>query len=1015
MNEEKIKMIRKGFDTAYIDSSLAADADYKPMFISNRPEKGVKVLSAIEDELLKCDHFRISVAFIKKAGIAPLTMIFEELARKGIKGEILTTNYLTFTEPDALEQLMSFGNITVRMFDVDAANKGFHSKGYIFHRDEVYRIILGSSNMTQYALTSSVEWNTKIITTPEGEVCDAILSEFEEYWNSPFTHNCGDILEAYKVNYSIVKEQQKIASKGKVTLLQNYKLSPNSMQQQFIINLRKIIESGEKRALLISATGTGKTYASAFAMRELGFKRVLFLAHREQLILQARDSYRNVFGDTRSMGIVGAGKYEYDADYVFAMVETLNKDKHLEQYQPDDFDCIILDEAHHSPNKTYLKVMERFQPSLFLGMTATPDKRDDNMEGRNVYELFNHQIAMEIRLQKAMEDDLLCPFHYFGISDLEVSDSMTKAKKLKAEDFSYLTSDERVNHIVQKAKLYGYSGNRVKGLIFCSRIEEGKVLSTKLNAHGLRTVFLSGSDSQSVREDAFSRLTMEEENANSDKQPVDYIISVDILNEGIDIVEVNQVIMLRPTQSPIVFIQQLGRGLRKANGKEYVIILDFIGNYDNNYMIPIALSGDRTYNKDNVRRHVSEGSRVIQGASTIHFDEVSRKRIYAALDKAKFSDIQLLKDNYTNLKNKLGRIPSLVDFDEYGEMDVCRIFENKNIGSYYKFLEKYEDEYSVRLSDVEAKFVEYVSTKLANGKSIEELVLLREIINNIGQSNQLIDKTAQRLKNDYHKEFTRNKVDSVVNVFTNQFAVGAAKATYKECIFIESYTENDVVQIENSNERILEYSSKLLGEKQEYRATLSFLNMLKNPEFYLILKELVDFGVARYERDYANRYQDTSFSLYKKYTYEDVCRILAWEHNEVPLNIGGYKYDKKTKTFPCFINYHKDENVVHTQNYADRFESPERLIAISKSKRTSKSEDVQTFLHAKERGVDVLLFVRKNKDDKISKEFYFLGRMTATGTYNDFVMPNTTENAVEIEWQLETPVREDIYEYLEDR
>lgn len=163
----------------------------------------------------------------------------------------------------------------------------------------------------------------------------------------------------------------------------------------------------------------------------------------------------------------------------------------------------------------------------------------------------------------------------------------------------------------------------------------------------------------------------------------------------------------------IVFIQQLGRGLRKADGKEYVVILDFIGNYNNNFMIPIALSGDRTYNKDNIRRYIMEGGRIIPGASTVHFDEISKKRIFASVDNANFSDIKLIKENYTNLKNKLGRIPALKDFDDYGEMDVIRIFDNNSLGSYYKFLVKYEKDYKIRLSQEEEKIVEFISKKLA--------------------------------------------------------------------------------------------------------------------------------------------------------------------------------------------------------------------------------------------------------------------------------------------------------------
>ena len=179
-----------------------------------------------------------------------------------------------------------------------------------------------------------------------------------------------------------------------------------------------------------------------------------------------------------------------------------------------------------------------------------------------------------------------------------------------------------------------------------------------------------------------------------------------------------------------------------------------------------------------------------------------------------------------------------------------------------------------------------------------------------------------------------------------------------------------------------------------------------------MIEELISFARFRYQRDYSEHYQDTDFVLYQKYTYEDVCRLLGWEHSEVPLNIGGYKYDKKTKTFPVFINYDKSEDIQDTVKYGDHFESQERLIAISKSKRTVESEDVQNFLHAVERGISVELFVRKNKDDKISKEFYYLGRMKATGHYKEFIMPNTDVSAVEIEWELDTPVRDDLYEYI---
>jgi len=636
--------------------------------------------------------------------------------------------------------------------------------------------------------------------------------------------------------------------------------------------------------------------------------------------------------------------------------------------------------------------MDHFTPKLWLGMTATPDKRDDNVEGRNVYEIFNYQIAYEIRLQQAMEENLLCPFHYFGITDLSMIGDEEAAR-----DFNMLTSDERVRHIVNQADYYGYSGDKVKGLIFCSNIKETEELSAKFNqiinpatGKNFRTVALNGSASEQERQDAFERLAMNEDESSEDRQPLDYIFSVEILNEGVDIVEVNQVIMLRPTQSPIVFIQQLGRGLRKASGKEYVVILDFIGNYNNNFMIPIALSGDRTYNKDNIRRYVMEGGRVIPGASTVHFDEISRKRIFASVDNANFSDIKLIKENYNNLKNKLGRIPALRDFDDYGEMDVIRIFDNNSLGSYYKFLVKYEKEYTIRLSEDEEKVIEFVSKKLASGKRIQELQLLKRIlvytwgISKIG----LFAGLENDLKS-YGKVMSKDQQENIIHVMTNEFPAGSGKKTYAQCVFIEK-------------------------DDSDYKPAKSFAEMLANNDFYNILKELVDFGISRYKRDYSKTYGQTDLVLYQKYTYEDVCRLLNWEQNEVPLNIGGYKFDKKTKTFPVFINYDKAENISDTTRYEDHFVPGfrDRLIAISKSGRSMQSEDVQNFLKAKERGIQVELFVRKNKDDKISKEFYYLGHMTASGNAKEFTMANTEKTAVEIEWILDVPVREDIYEYI---
>ena len=355
--QEKLQELCNGFETAYIDKTSTSNLAYKPQFISNDYKQGKKVLSSIEDELMTCDQFQISVAFITMGGITPLLQILQELEEKGIKGEILTTNYLSFSEPEALKTLNALSNITLKMYDVDKSGEGFHTKGYIFRKAEIYRIIIGSSNITKTALTTNREWNTRIVSTSQGEMSKSVVDEFYELWNSKYALDFDEFYENYKKRYELIKKQRKLARSEEITSIEKYRLQPNSMQIGFITNLQKIVEAGEKRALLISATGTGKTYASAFAMRELGYKRVLFLVHRGQIAKQALESYKKVFDKSVSMGMVTGKHQDYNADYIFATIQTLSKEDVLEKYDRNAFDAIVIDEAHHSSAKSYKKVM----------------------------------------------------------------------------------------------------------------------------------------------------------------------------------------------------------------------------------------------------------------------------------------------------------------------------------------------------------------------------------------------------------------------------------------------------------------------------------------------------------------------------------------------------------------------------------------------------------------------------------------------------------------------------------
>lgn len=1001
MDKDIICEINNGLQTAFIDSTNNSNLAYRPQFITNDHKRGVKVLTHIENELMHCDEFSISVAFINRSGFVELSETMKELEQRGIKGRILTTDYLCFSDPYALDRLAALKNIELKMYHVDDAGVGFHTKGYLFRENGIYRIIIGSSNMTQTALSTNMEWNTQLVSTQQGEMAQSIVNEFEKLWTDDASVNYDEFIEPYRVKYNrkkkidkLIREQHRIAVHEEIVDIDTYKLKPNKMQEEFICNIHDLIERGAKKALLISATGTGKTYASAFAMRNEQPKKALFIVHRELIAKQAVKSYRRVFGNKKKIALLSGNSKEYDADVLFATMSMMAKAETLERYKTDEFDWICIDEVHRAGSESYQKIMSYFQPQFWLGMTASPERTD----GFDIFNLFDHNIAYEIRLQQALKEDLLCPFHYFGITDIEINGEILN-DQTGMRNFSYLISDVRVQHILKQANYFGYSGERVKGLIFCSGKKEAQELSLKFNEKGYYTTVLTGEDSEKQRESCIELLTKEvsenevachQENIKNSKQTdltempyLDYIFTIDIFNEGVDIPEINQVLMLRPTESPIIFVQQLGRGLRKADDKEYVVIIDFIGNYTNNYMIPIALSGDRSYNKDSIRRYVSEGTRIIPGASTIHFDEVSRKRIFQSIDSARTNDVKLLKVSYEQLKYRLGRIPTVLDFKKYGTIDVSKYFDK--FGSYYAFLVKYYgDEYTVRLSPEEENIVEFISKKVTNMKRIHELVLLRHLLH---EGQRYLAYYERILNEEYHVKLSKQLEESVIRNLTNEFPKEEERKKYQNCILIKKssfgYQIND-----------------------PFRSML-----LANPEFAKIVDELIEYGIENYMENYSHSYRDTNFQLYQKYTYEDVCRLLNWQRNMNAQNIGGYFYDAETKTLPVFINYDKAEDAIA---YEDRFVTQDRLIALSKHPRKVNSSDADHFFKRTESDKEnqILLFVRKNKDDKEAKEFYFLGEVFAQGQPIPIKMQKTGDDAFEINYKLDVPVRDDIYEYI---
>ena len=705
-------MLKKGIEHGFIDSKSEASVDYIPRLLTNEPEKGNKVLFEVKKELAKCVEFKFCVAFLTMSGLAVLINTLNNLKNKGVKGTIIVSKYQNFTEPKALEKLLEYENIELRI--AEKTNYNLHSKGYIFkHKDNEYSIIIGSSNITQNALCYNKEWNVKLNSLNDGAYTELVIDEFNGVYNNsiPVTK---EWIEEYKKVCISIKKSIKIDD----SVIISSEIKPNTMQEAALEELSKIRESGKDRALVISSTGTGKTILCALDVKQFKPKKVLFVIHRENICHAALRTFKRVLGNDIKACVLGGGNVGdiTNANYVFAMVQTISKDNYLDMFDKEEFDYIIFDEAHHLGASGAKKVFDYFKPKFILGMTATPER----MDNFDIFKLFDYNIACEIRLNDAMKYDLICPFHYYGVTDITVDGKMIEDD----ENFSNLTSEERVRHILSKIEEYGYSGDRVKGLVFVSRIEEAEFLSDEFNKAGYKTVALSQKNKEAARDKAINMLE-----SDDPIEYLDYIFTVDIFNEGIDIQKVNQIVMLRPTKSAIVFVQQLGRGLRKNEDKEYVVVIDFIGNYDSNFLIPIALSGDRSYNKDNIRKFIKEGNKTIYGPSTIEFEQVVEDKIFDNLDKVNLSDARIIKQAYFELKNKLGRIPELEDFEKYNAIDVVKIFDK--YGSYHNFLVKYDKDYINKFDKKEELYFELVSTKFGSSKKVFEVEFLKILMSNL--------------------------------------------------------------------------------------------------------------------------------------------------------------------------------------------------------------------------------------------------------------------------------------------
>lgn len=961
-----LSSLQRDLEYGFIDETVLANKLENPELITNSDSNSM--YEALKNELEFADSYVFSVAFVTADGIGALK---QQLIEFQGRGTIITSSYQDFNEPAALRELLTLENVDAYVM----ADYVHHAKGYIFSHGDHVTALVGSSNLTRYALTENQEWNIRVSSHRNGNIAmqfhDGVVKHIEKA--IPLTEEWIRQYEQRRATRTIVfteTQPLEVSPEGE-------KILPNLMQVEALEQLQQVVDSGEKRALIISATGTGKTILAALATRQLKPMRTLFIAHREQILKKAAEEFSRVLEiDESQIGFYVGQRREVHKPLVFATIQSLSRKENLAEISPLQFDMIIIDEVHRSGAESYRSVLNHFRPQFALGLTATPERTD----GFNVFELFEYNVPYEIRLEGALENRMLVPFDYYGIADYESAQGSI-GDKSKLKD---LTADSRVDHIADALQKYSFAEG-TKGLVFCSSNEESRILAESLSTrevHGrrLRTRSLSGADTVEERETVVAQL----ENGE-----LDYIFTVDIFNEGIDIPSVNVIVLLRSTESSIIFTQQLGRGLRKSAGKHSLRVIDFIGNYANNYLIAIALTGNRSGHKPKILDDVND-PRPKAGASTVSFDRVSANRILESLRKARITGVKAKRESIAELKYRLGRIPRLIDFFHHELFDptvLCAT--DQYTRNYWALLHKLK-EVDVAPSPDEDGFLSFIAAELLNGKRPQELLLLNELLKRGPQGKVSADEYRTAL-NEYSSNLdTSNTVLRSVELVLNLHWFQDTTA--------ERYGGRPlVVRVDD----IFRLGNRFAELYYSYDAD----HPHPATSFRSHVDDLIETGLHINRRQYARA---DSFVRGKTYTRKDAARLLNWQRNRES-TIYGYAVDAATHTCPIFVTYHKDADVVASHRYEDTFIDQSTMQWFSRNNRTLESKELQPILNG---SAELHLFVKREDADGL--EFYYLGQAKATHAKERHMPGNNNDllDVVVMNLTLDEPVAPQLFKAL---
>lgn len=662
----------------------------------------------------------ILASFVMKSGVAFLREALKKAAENGADIKICTGDYLFITQPKALEELLSIDdNIKIRIWNSNGVS--FHPKAYLFQSNEHDVLFIGSSNLSKSALHNGVEWN--LLVRDEREVFDDAQAEFLKIFYSDQTVPLNtETLEEYRQSYdqyqrkypNLVEKwteleeldlmlpiQKEIGVQPEVILdppVTYGEIQPRFAQVDALEELNKTLEEDYNKALVVMATGLGKTYLAGFFSHN--FKKVLFIAHREEILYQARDSFEKIMPE-KQFGIYNGKIKEGQADAIFASIYTLSLKKHLENFKPNEFDLIIIDEFHHAAADSYQRVLDYFQPRFLLGITATPDRNDN----KDVYAICDGNVAFRLDFLDAINRKWLAPFQYFGVyDDTDYSQITWLGNRYDEEE---LLQSQLREDLALKILRAWENNKQTRTLGFCSSIRQADFLSQYFNLHGYRTVSLHSQQIGVSRNKAISQLA---------KGEIDIIFTVDLFNEGVDIPAVDTLLFVRPTESLTVFTQQIGRGLRLHPGKETCVIIDLIGNY-RNADIKLSLFDIQP----------SEGkTRIIEPTLPNYCElnlDVNVINLLQEMSRKRQPRREKLFNDYMDLKREIGRRPSYLELHLKGASDSPQY--RQEFSSYFGFL-KWADKLTGQELEVYDRYenwlVEVEKTGMA--KSYKMVVLL---------------------------------------------------------------------------------------------------------------------------------------------------------------------------------------------------------------------------------------------------------------------------------------------------